>query len=166
MTFFKEWQLFVKVILFITVPRTFTYNINSGWTQRARLLGNVHGVFVQAMTLTSGSSSIGKLTITERRRGEGEREGGREGEREETRIKVISQYMYDAGLCKPRPPTSRTHLQAPATYKPNCLKTTPTYKYKPRPPTRPTHLQGPAPPCSSVQPQSWKEGYGRMLRMA
>lgn len=41
-----------------------------GWTQRVRLLGSVHGVVVQAMTLTLGSSSKGKVTMTENRKGQ------------------------------------------------------------------------------------------------
>ena len=44
-------------------PFTLTYT-RVGLTQRDRLLGNVHGVVVQPIIATSGSSSNGKLTIT------------------------------------------------------------------------------------------------------
>ena len=44
-------------------PLTLTY-MNSGCTQTARFEGRVQGVVVQAMRLTEGSSSRGKLTIT------------------------------------------------------------------------------------------------------
>ena len=37
-------------------------------TQRAKLLGRVHGVVVQARKDTEGSSSRGKLTITKKKR--------------------------------------------------------------------------------------------------
>ena len=47
--------------------------MKSGWTQSARLLGNVQGVVVQAIMLVEGSSSSGKFMMT------GE-VGGREGE--------------------------------------------------------------------------------------
>ena len=52
--------------------------MKSGWTQSARLLGNVQGVVVQAIILVEGSSSSGKFMMTG---GEGEgreREAGRE----------------------------------------------------------------------------------------
>ena len=45
------------------LPLILTY-CSSGWTTKARLLGNVHGVVVHAIKLTSGSPSRGKLTIT------------------------------------------------------------------------------------------------------
>ena len=45
--------------------------MKSGWTQSARLLGNVQGVVVQAIILVEGSSSSGKFMMT---RGEGGRE--------------------------------------------------------------------------------------------
>ena len=57
--------------------------MNSGWTQSARLLGNVQGVVVQAIILVEGSSSSGKFMMTRGR--EGEREGGRKGQIEERR---------------------------------------------------------------------------------
>ena len=47
-----------------------------GCTQRARLLGNVQGVVVQAITLVKGSSSSGKLTMTVLCVWGGERGGG------------------------------------------------------------------------------------------
>ena len=50
--------------------------MKSGWTQSARLLGNVQGVVVQAIILVEGSSSSGKFMMT------GE-EGGREREGED-----------------------------------------------------------------------------------
>lgn len=45
-------------------PLTFTYSI-SGLTQRARLLGSVQGVVVQAISATSSFSNNGKLTMTD-----------------------------------------------------------------------------------------------------
>lgn len=49
---------------FCFLPLTLTYNI-SGLTQRARLLGSVQGVVVQAIRATSSFPVNGKLTMTE-----------------------------------------------------------------------------------------------------
>lgn len=46
------------------LPFTFTY-CKSGLTHRAKLLGRVHGVVVQATREILSSSSNGKVTITE-----------------------------------------------------------------------------------------------------
>ena len=55
--------------------------MKSGWTQSARLLGNVQGVVVQAIILVEGSSSSGKFMMTGGEGGSGGRRGGGKGER-------------------------------------------------------------------------------------
>lgn len=57
-------QSWIEHVYFEYIPFTFTYII-SGCTTNAKLLGNVHGVVVHAIILTSGDSSSGKLIITE-----------------------------------------------------------------------------------------------------
>ena len=55
--------------------------MKSGWTQSARLLGNVQCVVVQAIILVEGSSSSGKFMMTGGEGGSGGRRGGGKGER-------------------------------------------------------------------------------------
>lgn len=57
-------ELGQKTVKFCFLPLTLTYNI-SELTQRARLLGSVHGVVVQAIRATSWFSTNGKLTMTD-----------------------------------------------------------------------------------------------------
>lgn len=45
------------------LPRIFTYS-NSGFTHKAKLLGKVQGVVVQAIKETSGSSTKGNEMVT------------------------------------------------------------------------------------------------------
>lgn len=49
---------------FCFLPLTLTYNI-SALTQRARLLGSVQGVVVQAIRATFSFPTNGKLTMTD-----------------------------------------------------------------------------------------------------